>query len=248
MPMRNRARWCIAILLCICVCLLPAAAHSGRTDANGGHYNRATGEYHYHHGYPAHQHTDGICPYEFDDRTGGRSGTVSDSSTIPQDLPASLDSPAPPASWEDALYDFLCIFLSILLFALGIGVVANLIYLIFHLPAVIRHLKTAARCRTLYSGPIETLCEIPPGTEIGADGLPREKGASGWGETYTVYCSHAGNAYHRAGCNSAAKIPIHVFALDGRTPCKRCCPQIPDRQWYDTYLKIKDMKQKYHIK
>lgn len=23
-------------------------AHSGRTDANGGHYNRKTGEYHYH--------------------------------------------------------------------------------------------------------------------------------------------------------------------------------------------------------
>lgn len=25
-------------------------AHSGRTDANGGHYNRKTGEYHYHNG------------------------------------------------------------------------------------------------------------------------------------------------------------------------------------------------------
>ena len=25
-------------------------AHSGRTDSNGGHYNRKTGEYHYHNG------------------------------------------------------------------------------------------------------------------------------------------------------------------------------------------------------
>ena len=25
-----------------------AHTHSGRTDANGGHYNRKTGEYHYH--------------------------------------------------------------------------------------------------------------------------------------------------------------------------------------------------------
>ena len=24
--------------------------HPGRTDANGGHYNRKTGEYHYHNG------------------------------------------------------------------------------------------------------------------------------------------------------------------------------------------------------
>lgn len=27
---------------------LSTFAHSGRTDANGGHYNRKTGEYHYH--------------------------------------------------------------------------------------------------------------------------------------------------------------------------------------------------------
>ncbi len=27
-----------------------AFAHSGRTDSNGGHYNRKTGEYHYHNG------------------------------------------------------------------------------------------------------------------------------------------------------------------------------------------------------
>lgn len=27
---------------------MPAFAHSGRTDANGGHWNRSPGEYHYH--------------------------------------------------------------------------------------------------------------------------------------------------------------------------------------------------------
>ena len=40
-------------------------AHSGKTDSNGGHYDSSTGEYHYHHGYSAHQHNaDGSCPYE----------------------------------------------------------------------------------------------------------------------------------------------------------------------------------------
>ena len=38
-------------------------AHSGGTDSNGGHYNRYTGEYHYHHGEKAHQHPNNICPY-----------------------------------------------------------------------------------------------------------------------------------------------------------------------------------------
>lgn len=40
-----------------------SSAHSGRTDSNGGHYDHSTGEYHYHHGHPAHQHTGGRCPY-----------------------------------------------------------------------------------------------------------------------------------------------------------------------------------------
>ena len=41
-------------------------AHSGRTDSNGGHYDSSTGRYHYHHGYPAHYHTNGRCPYTSD--------------------------------------------------------------------------------------------------------------------------------------------------------------------------------------
>lgn len=57
----------IKILLCLLIFAFPLSlisyAHSGRTDANGGHYDRTTGEYHYHHGFPAHQHPNGICPY-----------------------------------------------------------------------------------------------------------------------------------------------------------------------------------------
>ena len=40
-----------------------ALASPGGTDANGGHYDHSTGLYHYHHGYAAHQHENGICPY-----------------------------------------------------------------------------------------------------------------------------------------------------------------------------------------
>lgn len=55
--------------------LIVAFAHGGKTDANGGHYDRSTGEYHYHHGYSAHSHYDMDgdgdidCPYGFDDNT-----------------------------------------------------------------------------------------------------------------------------------------------------------------------------------
>ncbi len=55
--------------------------HKGRTDSNGGHYDRSSGEYHYHHGYSAHYHYDmngdGIvdCPYNFKDNTSQNNNT-----------------------------------------------------------------------------------------------------------------------------------------------------------------------------
>lgn len=43
-------------------------AHGGRTDSSGGHRDKnnvsGLGSYHYHHGYPAHLHQNGVCPYE----------------------------------------------------------------------------------------------------------------------------------------------------------------------------------------
>ena len=63
------------IIVLVTVLSLPVFLHSGRTDSNGGHYDRSTGEYHYHHGYSAHDHYDmdgdGIadCPFSFKDNT-----------------------------------------------------------------------------------------------------------------------------------------------------------------------------------
>ena len=56
------------LVLVFIILLIPASvlAHSGRTDGNGGHTDKSTGVYHYHHGYSAHQHPGGVCPYEDD--------------------------------------------------------------------------------------------------------------------------------------------------------------------------------------
>lgn len=69
----------LLVLVLALLLSLPVLAHSGRTDSDGGHYDRFTGEYHYHHGYSAHQHEGGQCPYDFDDRTGESSGSSSSS-------------------------------------------------------------------------------------------------------------------------------------------------------------------------
>lgn len=83
----------LTLLLCLFLLCPSALAHGGKTDANGGHYDRSTGEYHYHHGYPAHQHYDmdgdGVadCPYDFDDKTDHSSRSDSGSSHAVQSTP-----------------------------------------------------------------------------------------------------------------------------------------------------------------
>lgn len=71
----------ITAIFCLILVITPASAHPGRTDANGGHWDHSTGEFHYHHGYPAHQHTNGVCPYDYDDQTGATSGSPSSGSS-----------------------------------------------------------------------------------------------------------------------------------------------------------------------
>lgn len=63
--MRKRLVWILIVVALVVAALgVTALAHSGRTDANGGHWNHSTGEYHYHHGMSAHQHPNGVCPYD----------------------------------------------------------------------------------------------------------------------------------------------------------------------------------------
>ena len=65
----------ISIIAIILFLTTVSFAHKGRTDSEGGHYDSSTGLYHYHHGYPAHQHTDGKCPYNYDNQTSSSSGS-----------------------------------------------------------------------------------------------------------------------------------------------------------------------------
>lgn len=84
------------IIFIILILSLPSIvfAHKGRTDSNGGHTDRSTGEYHYHHGYGPHQHPGGVCPYDYDDKTSYSSGTSSTTQTSAPVSTSSKDSNA----------------------------------------------------------------------------------------------------------------------------------------------------------
>ena len=98
----------LLLAVCICalsVCCIQVSAHPGRTNANGGHMDHSTGEYHYHHGYSAHDHydmnNDGTkdCPYDFKDRTGQSSGSssVTAKQKIAETEPVTANQPDLPA-------------------------------------------------------------------------------------------------------------------------------------------------------
>lgn len=96
------------VLLLLLACFLipvTAFAHPGRTDSNGGHTDRSTGEYHFHHGYEAHQHTDGVCPYDFDDKTGENSGSSSGGGNADNAGSSDLSSDCSEASEELTLIE-----------------------------------------------------------------------------------------------------------------------------------------------
>lgn len=85
--MKRKLVLCAACVLMLSLVCIPTYAHPGRTDSNGGHTDHSTGEYHYHHGYPAHDHYDmdgdGIldCPYDFVDKTKQTNGNSSRNNT-----------------------------------------------------------------------------------------------------------------------------------------------------------------------
>lgn len=104
----------LILFLCILLlCILPFSvyAHPGRTNSDGGHWDYESGNYHYHHGYPAHDHTDldsdgyADCPYVFDDNTRHSSGndSIPDSHTnnrVQSELPNGNPDRGKPSLWD----------------------------------------------------------------------------------------------------------------------------------------------------
>lgn len=245
----------LLVLLLFVTLTLPVYAHSGRTDSNGGHHVTATGEYHYHHGYPAHQHPNGICPYanvtpsaNFNDTNSDTSNSYAASTDKTEIIIASQSE-----NGDSSDFDFIFI-----------GAIVA-IYILYRLICHAKQRREEQRRRSeeqkrkeqerikyaeLYDGiPTEDLVKIPNGVCIGDDGLPREISSNDhWGKIFTVYTTAAGRAFHGIKGCSGATYPINVCDTHGRQPCKRCNPQIPDTEWYREYKRIESIKVKYGFK
>lgn len=133
--MKKHLKYACAIVLVILLFTITISAHSGKTDSYGGHYDNSSGEYHYHHGYPAHDHYDMDgdgdidCPYDFKDNTS-HSNSSKNNNKSETNKPEANSKPSNKLTFGDIVVMILKIIgISSLVLLLG----CSILYLIFHL-------------------------------------------------------------------------------------------------------------------
>lgn len=199
------------MLIALSILVCPSYAHSGRTDSNGGHHVAGTNEYHYHHGYPAHQHENGICPYAKSSNQG-----LDTFLFVPLGLLLTL---APH------LVFFLFSYVKMK---------------IEDKRSKREYEEKRNYYLNLYASKtrrdIAIECGMPTDTEIGPDGLPKQVDMDDWGPMYTFFVSAYGHTFHqKKTCNAAICARIHAVQIGTRVPCSRCRPTKPDMSWYWKY-------------
>lgn len=254
----------IAAIFLALLFIVPAYAHGGRTDSQGGHYDRSTGEYHFHHGYPAHQHENGVCPYDFDDKTGESSGASSGGTSSKRPTMVGGMSSSDSAKNDTSSSSSIPVSIIVIWCIIGFYV---LLYPLSVVSSAINNRKYkkqwAAKQKERWDTKQKELldlygektkfqialeCGMPCGVEIGPDGLPKEIGSDNWGQSLTFYVSPSGYAYHaRPTCSKAASITTHAANLRNRSPCQRCHPCAPNMDWYWSYKRIMGELKTYQI-
>lgn len=114
----------------------------------------------------------------------------------------------------------------------------------------VKERKEKAEYVKLYSGRTpEELTGVPEDVVFGPDGLPKVRGAQGWGQRFTCYITPNGESYHGTkGCSGARK-EVHICQVMGvKKPCAKCHPPTEeDLSWYAEYIRVKEIKRKYKI-
>lgn len=262
------------ITITVCCTLLFAIlfsisyAHPGDTDENGGHYDRSTGEYHYHHGYPAHDHPGGVCPYDYKDntdhttRSGSSSSAGKSSGAIILSAAISVIIFAGAAIAFFALrdtylrskkmnhlkavdiprlhkeYDHLCESVSSL----------HEMMLEHLSDECARLVHYRARIKTKYESMAnltpEQYAGVPSDTYLDSNIYPIERNAHGDMEDKYFFCyTCSTGVIHKTNCRYACGAPVNYYYIKHCQDkpikvCHHCRPELPDISWVDKYRNV----------
>ena len=232
-------------LLAFALFSIVVCAHPGGTDSKGGHRNSSTGEYHYHHGYSAHQHTNGKCPYDFDDKTGQSSGGSSSAKNTLSQAASTTKNVKEESGFQISLAGIA--FAGAILYFVGVEAADSVAQKKQHKAELKRKTEQLQRRKEEYKSKYENLTrnqialmhDMPRFLEIGDDGLPKERLAeTGWGSSLTVYISSSGQVYHHSPqCRAGGYNKANLATVLDRRPCKLCGYSSANLSWYPGYKK-----------
>ncbi len=233
------------ILSALLFCLLVSHAHPGSLDANGGHYNRKTGEYHYHEGLnqsSGSSYSNGKYYYDYDyiseeqrrkDAIEKRIEIYRTETDKQREALSELKNQQNNCETLFYIFVFLCV-VSIIIICKKLS---NM---------------SVARNHINVDKPSIKLFNVPYGVSIDKNGLPKgyfktNKGVA----SYEVYVKKSGKKYHQCFCEHAEgyyrkyNIMTVPFYYDS---CSRCAVNYPDdNKWYNEAQKIPVISPKYKL-
>ncbi len=206
----NACRFIIGIVaVFLILCNISCSAHSGRTDAYGGHYNRSTGEYHFHHGKPEHSHPDGVCPYK----------AKNEKSEFNHDI-------------------YLYVAIGIIAVPFGVIFICSIITEIRTRKSKRKYTSPTFSVKYKYTTPnLKVFNDVPKDCYIDTNLLPQERNRPLFQSRYGVYKTRYGNCFHYKWCSQVVldkcKLLHYYTALDcGYPPCSKCNPPNKKEDWY----------------
>lgn len=228
----------LIVTLLISTSLIIVFAHPGSLDANGGHWNRKTGDYHYHSGeHTESNYSSSSNDYDYNyEKKDIPAKSVNDSSNEnkKQIYSSNVDLQKKEEKETSIVGTIVAgLFLGYIAIC-TIWSIGKFCTEIIFVPLWERYLKyilpkhklqryedsiialeshyTKLREAQLYVKSF-SMDKIPTNYEIGHDGLPKEKKSNSWGKTFTLYRSKSGNKIHaKRGCSSAY-LPVNCCTL-----------------------------------
>ena len=236
---------------------LMAFAHPGSLDGNGGHYNRKTGEYHYHSG----EHKYGTSS----SATRTYYPFTPQPTTEPTQVLAVI-SATPEPKTQDTLAEK-TFMLAIIFLILGAPAIIFLVacrawiakgknLIIDWMKRTIQFIKStknAKKTKNSSPPPQNKSPLIPEGYAIGKDGLPYKTNRQyGWGREFNVFITSNGEHFHRGRCKiikgKEKKLMHRYFALKRYEPCAYCKPKYNIDNWYIEYKGADKGKEQLSLK
>ena len=257
-----RKKQLLFLLLVISLCLslhVTALAHPGMTDDDGGHTDSSTGEYHYHHGKPPHDHYDidgdGIidCPYNFDDTTNhgsdvSSSESHSNMSSVSNEittLPLGLLIGLVVLISFSTLSDFLLHKLAGTRFMTA-EIIEDISY---NVRKRLYRQRRARLYRKYANKDFYTLSGAPAGAYLNHRGLPCTDDGKWFGRKYTFFVGFSTAVYHTYDCIHAENgLPINAISLPWNfKACEHCTIIRPNTRWIKKYKRICKLADTYNI-